>query len=102
VPIYKDGEKQNVDNCRGITWLIVVGKLYTSILNCRTSSWVEREKKLIEEQGGFRAKRSTSEQSLLKETILARRRQKKKTFCYFLDIRRHVSQSLEKVYGRVC
>ena len=38
VPIYKDGEKENVDNYRGITLLSVVGKLYTSILNNRISS----------------------------------------------------------------
>ena len=28
VPIYKGGEKDNVDNYRGITLLSVVGKLY--------------------------------------------------------------------------
>ena len=67
---FKDGEKKNVDNYRGITLLSVVGKLYTSILNNRISKWIERKKKLVEEQGGFRAKRSTSEQIfILKETI---------------------------------
>ena len=39
VPIFKDGERKNVDNYRGITLLSVVGKLYTSILNNRISSW---------------------------------------------------------------
>ena len=43
VPIFKDGDKQNVDNYRGITLLSVVGKLYTSILNSRISTWIERE-----------------------------------------------------------
>ena len=32
VPIFKDGEKSNVDNYRGITLLSAAGKLYTSIL----------------------------------------------------------------------
>ena len=62
VPIFKEGEKKNVDNYRGITLLSVVGKLYTSILNSRITSWLEKKKKIVEEQGGFRAKRSTSEQ----------------------------------------
>ena len=31
VPLYKDGERRNVDNYRGITLLSVVGKLHTSI-----------------------------------------------------------------------
>ena len=43
----------------------------------------------MEEQGGFRAKRATSEQIfILKETIQGRRGAKKKTFCCFLDIRK--------------
>ena len=82
-------ERKNVDNYRGITLLSVVGKLYTSILNNRISSWLENKKKIVEEQGGFRAKRSTIEQIfILKETIQARKRAKKKTFCCFLDIRK--------------
>ena len=52
VPIFKDGERKNVDNYRGITLLSVVGKLYTSILNNRISSWLENKKKIVEEQGG--------------------------------------------------
>src|SRR2546423_15390212 len=51
VPLYKDGDKSNVDNYRGITLLSVVGKLYTSIINNRISSWLEKNKKLVEEQG---------------------------------------------------
>ena len=87
VPIYKEGDRKNVDNYRGITLLSVVGKLYTSIY--RISSWLEREKKIVEEQGGFRAKRATSEQIfILKETIQGRKGAKKKTFCCFLDIRK--------------
>jgi hypothetical protein len=89
IPIFKDGDRQNVDNYRGITLLSVVGKLYTSILNNRISEWLEKEKKLVEEQGGFRKKRSTVEQIfILKETIQGRRRKKKKTCCCFLDIRK--------------
>ena len=89
VPIFKDGEKNNVDNYRGITLLSVVGKLYTRILNTRLSNWFEKEKKIVEEQGGFRAKRSTSEQIfILREIIQARRKKRKRTYCCFLDIRK--------------
>ena len=95
VPIYKDGEKKNVDNYRGITLLSAVGKLYSSILNNRISEWLEKKRKIVEEQGGFRAKRSTTEQIfILKETIQGRRRGKKSTFGCFLDIR--------KAYDTVC
>ena len=85
VPIHKEGEKENVDNYRGITLLSVVGKLYSSVLNNRISSWLEKKNKLVEEQGGFRAKRSTAEQIfILKEIVQGRRRNhKKNTFCCF-------------------
>ena len=95
VPIHKDGERENVDNYRGITLLSVVGKLYTSVLNERVSRWIEKKKKLVEEQGGFRAKRSTTDQIfILKEIVLGRKRVKKSTFTCFLDIR--------KAYDTVC
>ena len=48
MPIFKEGEKKNVDNYRGITLLSVVGKLYTSILNDRITKWLEKEKKIVE------------------------------------------------------
>ena len=49
----------------------------------------EREVSILEEQGGFRVGRSTSEQIfILKETILGRKRGRKSTFCCFLDIRK--------------
>jgi len=41
VPIYKDGDRSNPDNYRGITLLSVVGKLYTAIINERLSEWLE-------------------------------------------------------------
>ena len=89
VPIFKDGEKKNVDNYRGITLLSVVGKFFTSILNNRITDWLESNKKIVEEQGGFRENRSTSEQIfILRETIEARKKKRKKTFCCFLDIKK--------------
>eukprot|EP00456_Euglypha_rotunda_P002259 TRINITY_DN1043_c0_g1_i22.p1 TRINITY_DN1043_c0_g1~~TRINITY_DN1043_c0_g1_i22.p1 ORF type:complete len:190 (+),score=3.25 TRINITY_DN1043_c0_g1_i22:121-690(+) len=95
VPIYKDGDRKNVDNYRGITLLSVVGKLYSSILTTRITNWLEEEYKIVEEQGGFRAHRSTSDQIfILKELVQARRRGKKSTYCCFLDIR--------KAYDTVC
>ena len=69
--------------------------MYSSILNNRLSKWLEEKRKIVEEQGGFRVKRSTTEQIfILKETIQGRRRGKKSTFGCFLDIR--------KAYDTVC
>src|SRR5690348_5177720 len=57
---------------------------------CKISSWLEKNRKIGEEQAGFRSKRSTVEQIfILKEVIQGRRRAKKRnTCCCFLDIRK--------------
>lgn len=62
VPLYKDGDKHEVDNYRGITLLSVVGKLYTVVLNNRLSKWCEKRGVLVDEQAGFRVNRSTVDQ----------------------------------------
>jgi len=89
VPIHKEGDPKDPDNYRGITLLSVVGKVYTTVLNSRLSQWLEKREKLVEEQGGFRKERATAEQVyILKEIIEGRKREKKKTYCCFLDIRK--------------
>jgi len=59
-PIYKDGEKKDTSNYRGITLLSIVGKVYTQILNERMMRYCEENKILVEEQGGFRCRTSSS------------------------------------------
>ena len=43
-PIFKDGEKEDPQNYRGITLLSIVGKVYTSIVDTRMMRWCERKK----------------------------------------------------------
>ena len=91
-PIFKDGDKRDPLNYRGITLLSVVGKTFSSILNKRLMEWAEENQVLAEEQGGFRIKRGCIEQIfVLKEVI--RMRRGKKTYCCFIDIK--------KAYDRV-
>ena len=95
VPIYKRGEKDNVDNYRGITLLSVVGKLYTSILNNRISKWIEKKNEIMEAQGDL------LHNKFLFERINSREKKKRKIFCCFLDIRKLMVQYVEKDCGRV-
>lgn len=37
----KSGNEQDPDNCRGTTVGTILSKLYATVLECRTSSWVE-------------------------------------------------------------
>lgn len=54
LPLHKKGDKDNVQNYRGITLLSVLGKLFTRILNTRLTTWAENYGVYIEAQAGFR------------------------------------------------
>jgi len=59
VAIYKKGDKENIENYRGITLLSAIGKLFTSILNQRLYSYLVNDGIIKHEQLGFRKKHST-------------------------------------------
>jgi hypothetical protein len=59
VPLFKKGDPNIVDNYRGISLLCIMSKIFTSILNSRLYTWAEYEKKICEEQAGFRKGYST-------------------------------------------
>ena len=58
VSLYKKGDAEDPGNCRGITLLNVVGKMFCKILNDRLVVRLESERALHEGQAGFREKRS--------------------------------------------
>ena len=67
--------------------LNVTSKLYESILEKRLDSWVEKEKIINEEQGGFRKNRGCPDQIYTLSSILEKR-QNKKIFCAYIDMRK--------------
>ena len=88
-PLFKGGERKNLDNYRGIYLLSIIGKVYTSVLNQRLLDWCEERDKFGEEQGGFRPQRATTDQAfVLSELVRARRRRGLETHIAFLDIRK--------------
>ena len=86
-PIYKDGDKRNPLNYRGITLLSVVSKVYTSVLSARLTKWCEKNNILVEEQGGFRKGRGCIDQIFILEGILNQRK-RKNTYCCFIDLKK--------------
>ena len=54
VTIFKEGEKNDLNNYRGITLLSIVGKLLVGMLNERLTKFVEKHSILQENQAGFR------------------------------------------------
>ena len=87
VNLYKDGDKTDAGNYRGISLISCLGKIYLSLWAKRLSRWCEGQ--LHDEQGGFRARRSTIDDALaLKEILLKRLNQGKKTYLLFIDYRK--------------
>lgn len=94
-PLFKGGPpeaRSETGKYRGITLLSIIDKTYTSILNDRISSWVERNGILNDEQAGFRKGRSTVDQVFILTEIIINRRPAK-SYVAFLDV--------AKAYDRV-
>ena len=63
VNLYKDGDRTDPSNYRGIALISCLGKLYLSLWARRITNYMES--RLSEEQGGFRPRRSTVEKNRL-------------------------------------
>ena len=90
-PLPKDQTKDNRIplNYRGISLLSVVSKLYSSLLNKRLLSYLETENMLVDEQNGFRPKRSCEDHVYTACTVIRNRLLKKKsTFATFIDLQK--------------
>jgi hypothetical protein len=87
VNLYKEGDKSDPGNYRGISLISCLGKLYLSLWAKRLADFLEPV--LDEEQGGFRCGRSTVDQALtLKEILAQRKRVGVPTFLCFIDFKK--------------
>ncbi len=74
---------------RGIALASVMYKMYCHILNARLSMWAENNNILVDEQNGFRKKRSTIDHvSSITSLIETRKKLKRDTFTAFIDFRK--------------
>lgn len=86
IPLHKKGDKNNVDNYRGITLLSTLGKLFTRILNNRLTTWAETYSVYIEAQGGFRKNMCTADNIFIIHGLITHAlNTNKKLFCSFID-----------------
>jgi hypothetical protein len=93
-PIFKGGDPQDPSDYRGITLLSIVGKLFSRVINARLSKAMEKEKRIAEEQGGFRVGKSTQDQLFILNNVVADRMAKDlPTYLCFIDVK--------KAYDRV-
>jgi hypothetical protein len=76
-------------NYRGISLLSTLSKVYTSLMNLRLQCFLEKGKILVDEQNGFRKKRSCQDHVFtLTSVVRNRKRQNLSTFSAFIDMRK--------------
>ena len=89
VSLFKNGDREDPGNYRGITLLNVVGKLYSRVINNRLLKHLGLNHLLHEGQGGFRMGRSCINNIFsLSELIQGLIREVKSTFAFFLDVKK--------------
>src|SRR6185437_14264826 len=82
-------KRTDVNDYRPITLTSCVGKLFEALLLVRLTAFSDANDLLVEEQGGFRAGRSTLDQIFtLHEILTSRKERGTPTFLAFLDARR--------------
>jgi exonuclease III len=87
VNLFKEGDRADPGNYRGIALISCLGKLYLSLWARRLAK--HGETTLEEGQGGFRSGRSTVDQALsLHEVLRRRKREGKTSFLCFIDFRK--------------
>ena len=86
-PLHKDGNKECLNNYRGITISSIVYKLLVTIIEDQAIDYVEDENLLGEFQGAFRRHRRCEDQIFnLKGICTIRKSKKQKTYLAFLDV----------------
>jgi len=87
IPLYKKGDRMDLNNYRGITLMDVVGKLFGKIVNNRLEAWYRDL--LAEEQAGFRKGRGCVDQGYtLAQVVLKRLEMQKDSYLCFVDLRK--------------
>ena len=90
IPIPKpDKDSRDPLQNRCISILCCVAKVYSSILNRRVQSYLEKNNILVDEQNGFRSSRSCIDHIYVLVTILRNRKEQgKDTFLAFIDFKK--------------
>ena len=86
-PIAKPGKDPRIPtNCRGISLVSTISKIFSNILNLRLVDFIESNNILCEEQNGFRKMRSCVEHIYTLSTIIKmKKRSNKSVFACFID-----------------
>jgi len=78
VPVYKNGDKDDPHNYRGISLLSCISKVFTKILNNRLVTWATNNNILSDVQAGFRKGKSTVDHIFVLQTLVSKYLSKRK------------------------
>lgn len=90
IPLYKKGDVYDPNNYRGISLLNIMGKIFTSILECRIRTWLELNEVIHECQAGFRNNYSTVDNMFVLQSLCQKylRKPKHRFYAAFIDFRK--------------
>jgi hypothetical protein len=89
IPKSSSNDLRDPMSYRGISLASTIYKMYTSILNERIVKWTDAKEIIVDEQNGFRKKRSTIDHlSSLTNIIDTRTKNRQSTFCAFIDFKK--------------
>jgi len=90
-PLYKRGEKEAVENYRGISLLCTAYKVYAEVLKNRLEREVEEKGMIPDGQAGFRKGRATMDNIFVLNHVMQREKRKEgeegKIYMFFVDLR---------------
>lgn len=87
-PLHKKGDRGDVNNYRGISFMNSIGKIFVAILLRRLNQWVEDRKIIGENQAGFRSGYSNVDNIFVLDSIIRYNFSRgKKTYCFFIDFK---------------
>lgn len=88
MPLYKRGDKEKVENYRGITLLYTAYKIYAEILRKKLKKEIELKGMLPEGQAGFRKGKSTIDNIFILNHLIQRKKRKgEKKIYMFADLK---------------
>ena len=70
IPIYKNGDRSDPNNYRGITIISNIAKLFNSVINNRLIKFIENNNLIDENQIGFKQKSRTSDHVFVLKSLI--------------------------------
>jgi len=87
-PIFKKGDRSDVANYRGISFMNCIAKILMGVLTTRLEAWLESNNILTEYQAGFRKNFSTADNIFnLANIVHLKFKEKRKVYAMFVDFK---------------